>query len=144
MQKMRREQRLAVILKMNRAGIDCSLYAYSWAVDCENKMPGPALELVNIALKNQPRNAVYIAERGIIQAKLGNSKNALSDINAALSLEPDYYPAHVDKGAVLADYFGDTRAACGEYRRGLALCLANRNQDCGGIKIIMSEIPNCR
>jgi hypothetical protein len=80
----------------------------------------------------------------LIRVKAGDPKGGLADINAAIALAPDYYPAHVNKGTLLAEYFNNPFEGCAEYRQGLALCLAGHEPyRCGDIENILKTSPSC-
>jgi tetratricopeptide (TPR) repeat protein len=144
LRKIRREQRMSAIQILDSAGIDVSFYAYSWVLEYENKFPEDAYSMIQISLKKEPQNATYLSERGIIQARRGKIKDALADINKVIAFAPDNYPAHMSKGALLADYLGDIKGGCAEYRRGLELCKSGKDTSgCDGVKKIMKELPGC-
>lgn len=58
-----------------------------------------ALENLNTAITNDPKNAVLYFARGTVNENLKNTDNAIADYKKALEIKPDYYDATFNLGA---------------------------------------------
>jgi tetratricopeptide (TPR) repeat protein len=68
----------------------------AWSLAEEKKADLPrALDLVNLALKQEPANPTFRDTRGRIYLKMGRCKDALADLEAALSRSPNNPSVHL-------------------------------------------------
>lgn len=58
-----------------------------------------ALENLNLAITNNPKNEVLYFARGTVYENLKQQDNAIKDYSKAIELKPDYYDAHFNLGA---------------------------------------------
>jgi len=58
-----------------------------------------ALENLNLAITNNPKNEVLYFARGTVYENLKNEEKAVADYKKAIEIKPDYYDAHFNLGA---------------------------------------------
>ncbi|RLA05381.1 MAG: hypothetical protein DRQ59_16150, partial [Gammaproteobacteria bacterium] len=94
-----------------------SEFRQAWlaAQDGEEKQ---AMELLSKVPEDQ-RNAIFLFERGALMARSGQHKKALQDLQAALTIEPDLFPAYDALAEVLI-----ASGNIGELEKSLKLNLA--------------------
>src|SRR6185312_6217178 len=63
------------------------------AAALQNQDYGTALQLLRPALQRSPNDAQLWTMQGVAQAGLGQKKQALSSLEQALKIAPDYLPA---------------------------------------------------
>lgn len=79
-----------------------------------------ALEALDAALLQDPANPELRVHKALAQRTLGNIIEALSELDAALSLDPYHFLAQLSKGALL-ERIGKPRAAAAVYRIALKI-----------------------
>lgn len=94
------------------------------AVATAKKANAQTLELAALvcqqALAKNPRYAPILNTTGLIQVELGQINGAVQSFDAASSLDPKFFEAHMNLGAVNLSFRGFKKAE-GAYRRAVAL-----------------------
>jgi tetratricopeptide (TPR) repeat protein len=91
-----------------------------WALadDCLNR-PGPAIEKLRQAAAIQETPDIY-ATLGLVHGKLGNTAEALTALEKALQLDPQFDAAYFYRGNVYSAA-GDAEKAAADYRRAVEI-----------------------
>jgi tetratricopeptide (TPR) repeat protein len=79
----------------------------------------PAIRAYDRAIRVDPRNAVFLNDRGIARKKIGDLDGAMEDFAAAVEADPSYWPSYANRGNLLCG-LEDFKGAVQEYSLGLA------------------------
>jgi len=100
-----------------------------------------AIELLNQAIKLEPQNARYLAERALNYDQMGQLNKALSDLNLSLKLDPSDVDATALRGWIHFD-LGSDKQALVDFDRALKLNPGNQ-EAIEGRQVLCEETNLC-